>query len=226
VVNENGEVSSGEPISFGESLSQNICSVGQITSECSCGGEFYSDGFCCSDNLWNPVSCNQDWNVLNLKDFNNGVSEDSIYSSAVVPLDPTIVVESNVLKGNLASTADKRGHRLQINLGSLGVEPNGEFYLESKVKLSSTDNWCCVSLASCRPPVSDLCPEGIDGAKFSYAFGKNGVSWIPSTTPNDPLNSGGWAFNDNRGDGSGTNYVRYFGSVPNLFDDNWHTWTW
>jgi len=201
------------------------CSGGEITSECDCGGSSYQDGYCCGD-IWNPVGCGETWNRLYLKDFNDGQMTDSIlrpFGSSPVAYS----IDNGALKGNLRVPGYlKNRHRMLIDLGDLGVDPQGEFYIKSRVKIDANNNWCCTEESShyCDVAVSG-CAYGGDGAKMIYGFGDGSpgscddCSWVPSSNPSQMDVFGGWYFTDNRN--TGTGYINYF-TPPNYFDSEWH----
>jgi hypothetical protein len=204
---------------------RSICSNGEIISECDCGGSNYQDGYCCGD-VWNPVGCGAAWNLLYLKDFNDGQMTDSIlrpFGSS--PVDYSI--DNGTLKGNLrVPNGLKNRHRMLIDLEDLGVDPQGEFYIKSRVKIDANNNWCCTQETShyCDVSVSG-CAYGGDGAKMIYGFGdgSNGscddCSWVPASNPSQMDVFGGWYFTDNRN--TGTGYINYF-NPPDYFDSQWH----
>ena len=201
------------------------CSNGEIVSECECGGSNYQDGYCC-DNVWNPVGCGTTWNLLYNKDFNDGQMTDSILRPfGSEPVDYSI--DDGALKGNLRVPSGlKNAHRMLIDLGDLGVDPQGEFYIKSRVKIDANNNWCCTEESSewCDGSVSG-CAYGGDGAKMTYGFGDGSpgscddCSWVPASNPSQMDVFGGWYFTDNRN--TGTGYINYF-NPPNYFDSQWH----
>ncbi|MBU0613415.1 hypothetical protein KKB10_05400 [Patescibacteria group bacterium] len=218
---------SGEP-------SGSTCSEGAISSECSCGGDDYQTGYCCND-VWNPTSCNQSWNLLYLKDYEDGQILDE-YSNAPWGLATGYQIENGVLRGNMVDDLnnEKRSQRIILNLATMGLrqDEGAEFYLKSDVRFDPSNVWCCVSLTdsqgnnACYNP-STICPNGIDGAKFGYAFGQNGVAWVPSSNPGTPNDNDSWQWTDNDSSG-GTGYAPYFGSdfLATNFDGQWHEWVW
>ncbi len=106
------------------------------------------------------------------------------------------------------------------------MAPNGEFFLRSLVRFDPANLWCCATAEYCSDPVSGVCPYGIDGAKFFYAFGTNGVSWVIETNPTSPDSFSGWHFFDNRS--GATEHGEYFGSAlaATNNDGEWHEWVW
>ncbi|MCD4759753.1 hypothetical protein K8R33_02615 [archaeon] len=182
------------------------CVNGEITSTCLCGGIEYASGYCC-DSVWNPVGCGETWNLLYNKDFNDGQITDSIMTAfAGTPVDYSI--DSGALKGNLrVPSATKNYHRLIIDLSDLGVDPQGEFYMKANVKIDSSNTWYQDG-------------GGTDGAKMTYAFGLNGVAWVPETFGTNPIEFGSWHLFDN----VHANWESSSFSAGNLFDDQWHEW--
>ncbi|MFA6252909.1 MAG: MopE-related protein [Patescibacteria group bacterium] len=199
------------------------CSNGVISSSCFCGGTTYTSGYCCS-NVWNPSSCSQTWSAVYNRDFSSGTVTDA-YMSAPFGLAPMCTLQNSQFYDDLSNGTDKRMHRLPINLTTLGVESRGEFYVKSDLRINNTNRWCCVVGDGC-PGTSQTCPGGIDGAKFFYAFGLDGVSWVVESNPGSPTDMANWHFFDNRMGGTG--YNRNFSSsvLANMADGNTHTIVW
>lgn len=175
----------------------------------------------------------QSWERVYYKDFeNNQILETgkfTVHLGLPIATGYQIVNDGSnkVLQGNLGSSGDKRSQVLMLNLENMGIAPQGEFYLKTKVKIRPNNLWCVASDYGATP--TTICPNGRDGTKLAYAFGDNGVAWIPGMGfPPAESGFGQWKFTDNRGNGTGSGYQRYFDNASNVTvdDGQWHEWIW
>ncbi len=211
-----------------------ICPAGEIASSCYCGNNSYNSGYCCN-NEWNPSDCDKDWIKAYEQSFeslgNGGfstvqqiVEQDPVLYSPI-GLSSSYAIENGALKDNLGNSDDKRNHRLQIKLDTIGVEPRGEFYLQADVKIDPQNTWCCLEGPYCQYPVGE-CTFGQNGIKTSYAFGNNGTSWVPNFNTSGVSDFYQGMLFDNRSGASGYR-GDFSGEIfRQLNDGNYHKWTW
>jgi len=233
IVNADGIISNAKAVSF---LDEGACAEGLISSACSCNGDEYTYGYCCA-NQWNPAACDgRTWSRIYLQDFESyGQNGDRNVVTQIIDDDPYLstfmhtafssafTIEDGALKDNLKadSTDEKRAHRVQILLDDLGVDPQGEFFLKSRLKFDPNNNWQCVP--------DEYCYTN-DRIKMNFAFGDNDDAWVAGISPSYDGELAIYRnldFGNNVGDcPAGSTDTIESEEMMVMSDGNYHEWIW